>query len=281
MARSVEAACGVAGTLPSVPPMLFLLKVSVTPVLVAAVSIAARWWGPTVGGILMGLPWFTGPVLFILVHEKGVEFGVPASLGILLGVSGVALFIVTYASLARVAAWPVTIVAAVAAYGAGAWVGQHPAVAAALAIPGISPLPLAAMVSAVSLAVTYALIPRPRGNQLPQALPWWDIPMRMLATGALVATLLLAADVLGPRLSGILATYPVILTVVCTFTHHRWGKDAVWRVLLGITTSLYSFIVFFLVVGLGLPVLGLVGSYAAASAVALAMTGGLLALRRA
>jgi hypothetical protein len=260
--------------------MLFLLKVSVTPVLVAAVSLAARWWGPRVGGILMGLPWFTGPVLFILVQEKGVDFGVPACLGILLGVTGVSLFIVTYALLARVTAWPIAIVAAVAAYGAGAWIGQHPQVTAALGQSGTSPLPLAAVVSAVGLAFTYALIPRPRGSQLPQALPWWDIPMRMLATGGLVATLLLAADVLGPRLSGILATYPVILTVVCTFTHHRWGKDAVWRVLLGITTSLYSFIVFFLVVGLTLPPLGLVGAYAAAAAIALAMTAGLLALRR-
>ena len=31
--------------------MLFLLKIAITPFLVAAVSIAARWWGPTVGGI--------------------------------------------------------------------------------------------------------------------------------------------------------------------------------------------------------------------------------------
>jgi hypothetical protein len=45
--------------------MLFLLEIAVTPLLVAGVALAARWWGPTVGGILIGLPWFTGPVVFI------------------------------------------------------------------------------------------------------------------------------------------------------------------------------------------------------------------------
>ena len=75
----------------------------------------------------------------------------------------------------------------------------------------------------------------------------------------MVTGLVLAADTLGPRLSGIFSSYPVILTVVGTFTHHRWGSEAVWRMLRGITVSLFSFVVFFLVVGLSLPAVGLVG----------------------
>ena len=62
--------------------------------------------------------------------------------------------------------------------------------------------------------------------------------MRMGATGALVTVLILAADALGPQLSGIVSTYPVILTVVGTFTHHRWGREAAWRVMRGLTVSL-------------------------------------------
>jgi hypothetical protein len=31
--------------------MLFLLKVAVSPILVALVSVAARWWGPMIGGV--------------------------------------------------------------------------------------------------------------------------------------------------------------------------------------------------------------------------------------
>ena len=39
----------------------------------------------------------------------------------------------------------------------------------------------AAAAAAASLGVTYLLLPRPE-DALPAALPWWDIPARMLAT---------------------------------------------------------------------------------------------------
>jgi hypothetical protein len=115
---------------------------------------------------------------------------------------------------------------------------------------------------------------------LPQSLPWWDIPVRMAATAALVAVLMAGADALGPRLAGVLSTFPVIVTVVGSFTHHRWGRDAVWRTLRGITASLFGFILFFLVVGASLPTLGLAGSYALASALAVAVTATLAAVDR-
>jgi hypothetical protein len=36
--------------------LLLILKLTLTPVLVALVSLAARRFGPTIGGIMMGLP---------------------------------------------------------------------------------------------------------------------------------------------------------------------------------------------------------------------------------
>ena len=140
---------------------------------------------------------------------------------------------------------------------------------------------MASGVGLVALAIALLLLPRPRATPALQALPWWDIPMRMLTTGALVTVILLTADVMGPQLSGIMSTYPVIVTVVGTFTHHRWGREAVWRMLRGITASLVGFVAFFLVVGLTLPAVGLIASYALASLVALAMTTGLFFLNRA
>ena len=100
------------------------------------------------------------------------------------------------------------------------------------------------------------LLPRPRTPPEGMALPWWDIPARMLVTLALVAVIMLTADALGPQLSGIVSTYPVILTVVGTFTHQQWGRDAVRRVLRGVAVSLTSFVAFFLVVGLTMPTAG-------------------------
>jgi hypothetical protein len=260
--------------------MLFLLKIAVTPLLVAAVSLAARWWGPGVGGILMGLPWFTGPTLYILILDRGTEFGVAASAGVLIGVVCVAAYIVAYGLAALVAGWRWCLPAASATFLAAAWAASGAGLLPPLASGTLGHLSSAAAAGAASLAVALAVLPRPRLAALPQPLPWWDIPARMAATAALVAALMAGADALGPQLAGVFSTYPVIVTVVGTFTHHRWGRDAVWRTLRGVTASLFGFIVFFVVVGWALPGLGLPAAYALAAASALAITTTLLALNR-
>jgi hypothetical protein len=259
--------------------MLFLLKIAITPLLVAGVSIAARWWGPTIGGLLMGLPWFTGPLLYVLTYDRGADFGVGATIGIELAVICVGAFILAYGFVARIARWPAALSTAIIMFFASALAMQ---VTAPDVLPAAETwkLPAAAGLGFLGLAVTLVLLPRPKSPPALQSLPWWDIPMRMGATGALVATIVTAADALGPQLSGILGTYPVILTVVCAFTQHSWGHDAVLRVLHGVTVSLFSFVVFFLIVGTLLPVLGLLLSYACAVLVAVTMTGTMLFLNR-
>jgi hypothetical protein len=251
--------------------MLFLLKIAISPLLVAAVSLAARWWGPTVGGILIGIPWFTGPTLFILVQDKDIAFGVAACVGIQLGVICVAAFTLAYGFVSMRAPWPWSMTAGAVAFAACAGALQDPALLPALTGGRLDPLWISAGLALASLAATYALLPVPHTPAVVQPLPWWDIPMRMGATALLVTAIMVTADVLGPQLSGIVSTYPVILTVVGTFTHHRWGREAVWRVLRGLTRSLVAFVAFFLVVGTMLPTAGLVGAYALASTVCVAV----------
>jgi hypothetical protein len=261
--------------------MLFLLKIAVTPVLVAGVALAARWWGPTVGGILIGLPWFSGPVLFILILDQGIEFGAGACLGIMLAVTCVSAFMLAYGLVAAVAGWPLSLAAGTAAFFAGAAAMSDPAVLARVLPTALPPLWAAAGLGAASLCLALALLPRPRGALALQAPPWWDIPARMAAAAALVAAIVTGADALGPRLAGIMASYPIVLTVTGTFTHYSSGRDAIWRVLRGVAASLFGFVVFFLVVGLTLAAAGAVGAYALASASALAITFALLAAHRA
>jgi hypothetical protein len=250
--------------------MLFLLKLTITPVLVALMSLAARAWGPTIGGLIMGLPWMTGPVLFFLGLEKGESFVAQACGGVLLGVVGIAGYVIAYVIAARWTGWPASLAAAAAAYVAVGW-----------ATSGFQPsLLLAAGFGAASLVGAFLVMPRAVGPSGPRQLPWWDIPMRMLATAALVAVITLSADVLGPEISGIVATFPVILTVVGAFTHHRWGRAAVTQLARGITLSLLSFVAFFLVVGSTVTELGLVVSYAIAGAAALVISAAMIALNR-
>ena len=251
-------------------PMLFLLKIAVPPFLVAAMSLAARWWGPTIGGLLLGMPWMTGPVLFFLALDKGEEFAVGACAGIELGVVCVAAFMLAYGAVstfARMAGKPRC--------------RRRGVRRERLAIQDVAlTLPAAAAAAAASLIVAYLLLPRPRAAAVSAKLPWWDIPARMLAAFALVTIIMLSADVLGPRLSGIVSTYPAMVTVVGAFTHRQWGLDAVRHMLRGLTLSLLVFVAFFLAVGISLPAAGLVAAFVFAAALVLVIDAVLLVLMR-
>jgi hypothetical protein len=250
--------------------LLLLLKLAVPPVLVAVISLAARAWGPTVGALLMGLPWLTGPVLFFLTLEKGADFGVGASAGILLGVVCLCAYLLVWGMSSAVGPWPVCLVAASVAFAA-----------AGSAMQGFRfDLVTAAGLAAICLLLTYLLLPRAASTVMPAPLPWWDIPARMVATVALVAVISITADLLGPQLSGIVATFPVIVSVVGAFTHSQWGRDAARHMLRGLAVSLLAFVAFFLVVGLALPVVGLVGSYLVAVVAALLMSSVVLVASR-
>ena len=115
---------------------------------------------------------------------------------------------------------------------------------------------------------------------MPGGLPWWDIPARMLATAVLVVIIALSADVLGPAASGIVATYPVITTVLGTFTHAQWGAGAVTLLMRGLLLSLQSFVMFFFVTALTVEGIGLVGAYLLATGCALAVTAAVLGWHR-
>jgi hypothetical protein len=185
-----------------------------------------------------------------------------------------------YGLVATVAGWPLCLAAGVAAYLAGAASMSEPAVLALLTPAGVPPLWAAAGVAAFSLGVALVLLPAPRSEAPMGAPPRWDIPARMATAAVLVAVLVLSAEALGPRLAGILSTYPLIVTVTGTFTHRRWGRDAVWRLLRGVAGSLFGFIAFFLVVGLALGGIGVAGAYALAAMTALGITAGLVAAHR-
>jgi hypothetical protein len=141
-------------------------------------------------------------------------------------------------------------------------------------------LPEAAAAASASLVFAYLVLPRARAPAATAALPWWDIPARMLSTIVLVGAILLTAELLGPRLSGIVSTYPTMVTVISAFTHHQWGRDAVRRLLRGLALSLLVFVVFFLVVGMSMPVVGLALSFVIAAALVLVIHAVLLVSMR-
>lgn len=248
----------------------FLLKITIAPVLVAGMSLASRRWGPTTTAVLMSLPWMTGPVLYFLSLEKGPHWAAAACTGIEIGTASIAVWVCCYLLVGRHARWPSSVAAAIA----GFWVAGLGAGQLMFSLESAAAL-------AISLHLAGYLMTRPPpAPGKGRGLPWWDIPARMLATAALVTAVTLAADRLGPRLSGIAATYPVIVTIVTTFTHHQWGIDVVVLLLRALLLSMISFSIFFLVIGWTIVPLGSEMSFALAVATATTTNALILLVRR-
>ena len=242
--------------------MLLLLKLTITPLLVALMSLAAQRWGPTVGGLIMGLPWMTGPILFFLGWEHGDAYVARAAAGVLVGAIAIGAHLTAYVYAARRTAWPVSLGLAFLAFAATGY-----------AISGLDlSLWAAAGGAAASLTIAFLAMPRVSDPGILRFVPWWDIPMRMIATAALVGIITLLAGVLGPERIGIVSTYPVILSVIGAFTHAQWGWPATVQLARGVSLSLLSFVVFFLILGLFAERVGLTWSFALASGAALGIS---------
>ena len=65
---------------------------------------------------------------------------------------------------------------------------------------------------------------------------------------AIVIAITEAATFLGPQLSGILAAFPVYVTVLAVFAHRRDGPEPAMGIARGLQVGLFGTIVFFLVI---------------------------------
>jgi hypothetical protein len=97
-----------------------VLKVVVTPMLIAAASLAGRRWGQAVSGWFVGLPLTSGPVAFFVALDYGVGFAAATSLGALAAAIAEAAFCLVYGHTADRARWPVALATACIAFAATA-----------------------------------------------------------------------------------------------------------------------------------------------------------------
>jgi hypothetical protein len=242
--------------------MLLLLKLTLAPLLVGIATLATRRWGPKVGGILVGLPLSTAPIFLFFAIDQGLDFAERATIGILLGLVGLVAFAMVYVVTSRRAPWFVSLsFAAVSFFALAAVVGWRQGGVLETGLTAYAGLLLAAL-----------LIRRPVSYAVKAPSPWWDIWFRMIAAGALTLAITAAAERLGPVFSGIIGTYPVVTTVVTTFTHHQMGREAAVTMMRGSVLSWLSFVSCFLVVGLTLKSHGLAASLGLGALAALVTT---------
>jgi hypothetical protein len=246
---------------------MLTFKLIMTPLLIASVTLVGRRWGAGVSGWLMGFPLTSGPVSIFLALQYGRDFSARAAVGTLGGTASVSVFCLVYSLVSRKAGWLVSAVTALAAFFAATYLWNTASL----------PLWPTFLIDVLAAVLALLLIPR---RQTPQGMittPRWDIPARMLVATAFVVGLTTFAASLGAQLSGLLSPFPIFSTVIAVFTHHQQGADTASQVLRGLVVGLFSFMSFFLVVALLLPVLPMLPTYLAATAVSIGING--LALR--
>jgi hypothetical protein len=248
---------------------LLAVKVLLAPMFVVGASLVARRFGPRVGGLIAGLPVVAGPILLVYALAHGRAFAAGAAAGTLLGLVSLIAFVVVYARLAGRVFWGASLLAGWLAFAL-----------ATLAFTAISiPVGGALALAGAGLLVGLASLPRPDGAvRAHSPPPAWDLPVRAGCALALVLALTAVAGWLGPQLSGLLAPFPIIATVLATFTHAQRGTGELLRLLRGLISGFGAFALFCFALAVSLRRLDTAAAFALASAVALATQGVMLAL---
>ena len=220
--------------------LVLAVKALLAPMFVVGASIAARRFGPWVGGVVGGLPVVAGPILLAYALEHGRAFAGQAAAGTLLGLLSLTAFVVVYARLSQRARWFVCMVCGWLAFAL-----------VTVALDGLA-LPAGVALGLVCAGFAVGLLLLPGQSRTPVdagitgalAPPAWDLPLRAGCALALVLALTTAAGWLGPQLSGLLAPFPVITTVLATFTHSQRGSEEAVRLLRGMLTGFVAFALF-------------------------------------
>ncbi len=247
---------------------ILLVKLLLTPLIVGGASLAARRWGPSIGGWIVSLPLTSGPVLFFLAVEQGPSFAADATVGTVLGLLGICGYTAGYLVGSRRGA------------ATGLAFASLGYVAVAVAVQPVTGAPFAVLAAIVVAAIAgvIQLLPAPDGPAAPREHPAWDLPTRIAVGTTLVVGLTTLAPSLGPVASGIVATFPAYVSVLAVFEHVRGGPAAGLGVLRGLLVGLFGTVAFHVVIRTLVVPLGVAVAFPVAIAVTSAI--GAVALRR-
>jgi hypothetical protein len=242
-------------------PLLLVLKLSLVPALIACITLAGRRWGPAVAGWLSAFPVVAAPILFFIAIEHGPAFAATAAAATLSAVLAILVFALGYAWAASRWSWQRSLAAGFAAYAM-----------AVLFLKWWAPgMPVTAVAVLAALLLAPRLFPLLPADATASAIRPSDLHLRMIAAAMLVLFVTHFSSQLGPQMSGILAMFPVMSSVLTVFSHRNAGPGFAVKLLRGTVLGYFAFATFCIVVSLAL------GAMAMAPAFLCALTCALLA----
>ncbi|MCO5108875.1 MAG: hypothetical protein M9907_17590 [Burkholderiaceae bacterium] len=214
--------------------MLLLLKLSLVPASILLASLAARRFGHAISGVLSGLPLIAAPVTGGLLIDLDPAHVAAIGSATLASVPAAVAHIVAFAWLSRRLPGWACLAGAALAFATIGWIVTAPS----------WPLPPPVSIAAPLLAL--AIMPRAPWLAGGVHVPRGEIAMRVAAALALAAIILLGADTLPARVSGLLLAFPITGSILPTFTLPAYGYPATVNLLRGFANGLIGFSVFFL-----------------------------------
>jgi hypothetical protein len=201
------------------PELSFLLvlffRMAITAAFVVSASVITERSGPVIGALIATLPISAGPSYVFLALDHDAAFVAEGALASL-PVNAATIFLgLTYAALAQ---------------RFSLWVSAGAAIAVWLVLATIIrqfqwTLFAGLIANVITFAVCVPLMwPYMHLKKLPPIMRrWYDIPLRAGLVATLVATVVTTSGWVGPRISGIMALFPIVFTSLMLILHPRIG----------------------------------------------------------
>jgi len=200
------------------PELAFILtlgfRMAITAAFVVSASVITERSGPVIGALIATLPISAGPSYVFLSLDHDATFIAESALASLPINAATILLGLTYVVLAQRRSAIVSCGAAVMVW-----------IALASIIRSVQwTLPSGLIVNAIAFAICVPLLRRYRHVKMPLVTRrWYDIPLRASLVATLVATVVTASGWVGPKISGIIALFPIVFTSMMLILHPRIG----------------------------------------------------------
>lgn len=199
----------------SIGPLL--VRMAATAFVVVGVAMAVGRLGPVVGGALAGLPIVLGPGFFFLIMQAPPEFAANAAVYSLFSLCATQMFLLAYIAAAERAGPLISLLGALAAWGAATALFR---LFPPQAFVGIA---IFAFITVASRKLGATLV---RGTtKRARADNFGLLLLRGILAGLLVAAVTTAAHQLGAVASGLLLAFPIGYTVLSITIHEQFGAQ--------------------------------------------------------
>jgi hypothetical protein len=194
--------------------LTLLLRMAITAVFVVSASVITERSGPVIGALVATLPISAGPSYVFLALDHDAAFIAEGALASL-PINAATIFLgLTYVVLAQRMSVIVSCGTAVMVW-----------IALATIIRSVQwTLVSGLIVNAIAFAICVPLLRRFRHVKMPLITRrWYDIPLRAGLVSLLVATVVTTSGWVGPKISGIIALFPIVFTSLMLILHPRIG----------------------------------------------------------